>query len=409
DPFLDHFRDSWVVAGMTRRATAGSAHPNLAGALLAAGLVTAAALLAWRAERRRSSWRITAAGILPLAGLLSLGLLSTYSRGGLLAAGVGLLTLAGGLALRRPALAASPLGALVAVGAAAALAASTDPVLGLRLTAPTHTWYDARYETLSAPAALGPGTAGHAAVRVTNTGQRTWSRASGIRIGYRLLDRTGAPVAVAFGPGLPHDLRSGESAVFEMRVEAPPDRRSHVLVWDMAQPGVDWFSRLGARPGVVSVSEGGPAAAGAGQTPPIWRPSRMEIWPLALAMWREHPVLGVGPDNFRKLAGRYAGRTAEWDPRTHANNTGLEVAATVGAVGFFALLGVFLGTFAACGRALRRADPHATLAAACLALAATTLAHGLVDHVLAFTGHYLLLAFTAGAASALAMEEPPVA
>lgn len=155
---------------------------------------------------------------------------------------------------------------------------------------------------------------------------------------------------------------------------------------------------------MVSVSgEDGPTltAARANQPLEIWRPSRKELWPLALAMWKDHPVLGVGPDNFRKLAGRYAGRECEWDARTFANNTYLEVATTVGIAGLIALLGVLLGLFVGCGPALRRGRAAPTLSAACLALAAAMAAHGLVDHVLAFTGHYLLLAFTTGVASAV--------
>ena len=127
DAWLDRFRDSAAVVGAERRATAGSAHPNLAGAFLAYGLVAGTA--ASSAIARPLRWA------LPFAALLVLGLLATYSRGALLAAAVGLLVLA--LRTRRAA-AWAALAVLVAGGAAALLA----PAVRLRAGGEgTVSWY----------------------------------------------------------------------------------------------------------------------------------------------------------------------------------------------------------------------------------------------------------------------------
>jgi O-antigen ligase len=133
-----------------------------------------------------------------------------------------------------------------------------------------------------------------------------------------------------------------------------------------------------------------------------WRPSRAELWRLALEMWRERPLTGVGADNFRWLYGPKAGQPF-WDSRVYANNTLLEAAATTGTLGLVALGGSLI-TSAATGwcRALA-ADPRTPAGAeraALLALVAGIAVHGAVDSVLAFTGHYLLFGFVVGGVSA---------
>ena len=66
------------------------------------------------------------------------------------------------------------------------------------------------------------------------------------------------------------------------------------------------------------------------------RMPRSVLWQTACTIAREHPVLGIGPDNFRHTYGRYLGLAA-WDERVHANNSYLEVLAGMGAIGVAAL------------------------------------------------------------------------
>ena len=56
----------------------------------------------------------------------------------------------------------------------------------------------------------------------------------------------------------------------------------------------------------------------------VMRMPRSVLWETAFGIAREHPLLGIGPDNFRHTYGRYLGLAA-WDPRVHANNSYIEV------------------------------------------------------------------------------------
>jgi O-antigen ligase len=124
-----------------------------------------------------------------------------------------------------------------------------------------------------------------------------------------------------------------------------------------------------------------------------WRPGRGELWRIALSMWRSHPLLGVGPDNFRWLYGRQAGEPF-WDTRVFANNTLLEAAATTGSLGLAALALTLAAALFTSYRGFERAPDAERLAL--LGLTVAVLAHGLVDYTLAFTGHYLFFGFLIG-------------
>ena len=164
--------------------------------------------------------------------------------------------------------------------------------------------------------------------------------------------------------------------------------------------------RIAVEARAVDEKAGELAAFGAGvpvppAAPPAFSPGRAELWRLALVLWRSRPLTGVGSDNYRWLYGPAAGQ-ASWDTRVFANNALLEAAATTGLVGLAALLGTLAATGLAAGRALRLAGPAGGAAAALFALTVGLAAHGLVDYVLAFTGHYLLFAFVVGSAAGLA-------
>src|SRR6185436_1202358 len=157
-----------------------------------------------------------------------------------------------------------------------------------------------------------------------------------------------------------------------------------------------------------------PAAGAAPVVPPRpipaarqgWNPGRGELWRLALALWRQRPLTGVGSDNFRWLYGRAAGQPF-WDTRVFANNALLEAGATTGLLGAVALAGTLITTAVAAGRRMRDPGPVGSLAAAVFAVVVGLAAHGVVDYVLAFTGHYLLLGFVVGSAAGVARSEAP--
>ena len=64
---------------------------------------------------------------------------------------------------------------------------------------------------------------------------------------------------------------------------------------------------------------------------PTVRPGRFVLWRAAATMFAAHPLLGVGPDNFRLAYGAYAGLPGA-DARMHSNNMYLEMLAGGGLV-----------------------------------------------------------------------------
>ena len=411
DPALAAFREMpFNVAGV-RRATAGSEYPNLGAACIAYGLLSA---VAWAARRR---WSATP-GVL-LAAPFALGLLYTYSRGALVALAAALMVAAAVLADAdragalpdRAARAVVPGAALAALAAIALVFTAAGEVFQLRLGSEgVDAWYGARYEPEARALTLAPGAATLTPVKVTNTGRKAWTEEGQFHLSYHWYD---VERRVAMDGGrtfLPRPVAPGQSALLVAEVRAPDRPGAYLLLWDMVQEQTSWFSGQGVRPAVVRVTvRAGATAAEAAALPAAapprtsglaWRPGRGELWSLAARMWRAHPLLGVGPDRFRRLYGPWAGR-AWWDDRVYANNTLLEVAATAGSVAA-ALLAAAIGTAWLLAWRARRDVQAVAQAAALGALLAFAALHGLVDYLLAFTGHYLVLGFTVGAAAALA-------
>jgi O-antigen ligase len=122
-------------------------------------------------------------------------------------------------------------------------------------------------------------------------------------------------------------------------------------------------------------------------------------------MWAERPWTGFGSDSFRWTYGPRAGRPG--DVRVFANDTLLEAGATTGTLGATALLLTLVMAGVSAGRGAAVAAWGSVELASSLALFGLVLglaAHGVVDYVLAFTGHYLLFAFVVGACAALPRE-----
>lgn len=394
DGFLARFRETPFNVAGSRRATAGSEYPNQAAAFLMY------ALLAWAclAERARAA---ASAG---LCALLGLGLLFTYSRGALVAAALALAA-AAWAATGKPALSRGPWLALLVLALTAGAFAASREVFRLRLASEgSATFYGARYEPETTRLTLAPRESRRLRVRVTNTGRKTWAREEAFHLSYHWYQPARPGLLDGGRTRLPADLAPGASVWLEPEVVAPDVPGPYRLLWDMVHERTTWFSGQGVRPAAVDVLVGppgtpAPTADPAAPPPPApgWRPGRSELWRIALAMWRDHPLLGVGPDNFRWLYGRYAGE-AFWDNRVFANNTLLEAAATTGGLGAAALAATLAGCLGASYRRFRAEASSARLAL--FGMSAAVLAHGLVDYLLAFTGHYLFLGFLIGAIAA---------
>jgi hypothetical protein len=400
DPLLDRFREMPFNIGGSRRASAASEYPNLAAAFLMAGILAAAGLA--------GAWRRPAWSVLPLAALLSLGLLWTYSRGAVVATGLGLAALAAAGRQRR--FAAPALCALAVLLGASAAFAWTAEVYRLRLGGEGQAaWYGVSYAPAETALALRPGEVRATDVRVTNTGRMTWTASDDVfHLAYHWYDTDRRKLEDGRRTLLPRAIGPGQTVMLRAELQAPAREGRYLLAWDMVQERVTWFSDQGLAPAVVPVVVAKAPLAAALLAPPDpiagarqgWHPGRGELWRLALVLWWQRPLTGVGSDNFRWLYGPAAGRPF-WDTRVFANNALLEAAATTGAFGVVALAATLIATALAAGRFLRDPRTAGSTAAALFALVVGLATHGVVDYVLAFTGHYLLLGFVVGSAAGL--------
>ena len=407
DPFLSHFREIPFNIGGSRRATATTEYPNLAAAFVMAGMLAACGLA--------TAWRRPLPALLPLAALFSAALLWTYSRGALVATALGLAALAAAGWMRRR-LAAPALAGLAVLLAASAAFAWSGEVYRLRLEAEgAGSWYGAAYEPAEKALTLRPGETRTTGVRVTNTGRMTWGADRLFHLAYHWYDTAGRKVEDGRRTRLPRDVGPGETVTLNAEVQAPAAPGSYQLAWDMVQERVSWFSDRDVAPAVVpariaetpaAAAVVPPSAPAPAAPPPDWQPGRAELWRLALVLWRRQPLTGVGSDNFRWLYGEAAGRPS-WDTRVFANNALLEAAATTGLLGLVALAGTLVTTLWSAWNVLGRPGATAGLAAALFALAVGLAVHGLVDYVLAFTGHYVLFAFVVGSVAGLSRTEAP--
>jgi O-Antigen ligase len=415
EPWIASFREHAFEVGGSTRVAATFSYPNTAGGFLVLVLPPLLFLLVREGTTsfgRALAW-VAALGIFA-------ALLLTYSRGalmGALAATISFWALArraGALPSRNPlSFSLSTLHAGFALVAAALF--FVLPSLRFRATSEGDiSWYRARIDAGSSEMKLDPGELASTEVRVANVGRLTWDSTAKkpFHLSYRwfLPGEEGElePVAIeGERTRLPCPLAPGEEITLRATVRAPRTRGQYVLVWDMVQEHATWFSDKIGLGEPVSVVVGGARAEGIHVSQAMgsvleraWRPGRGELWRLALELFRAHPLLGVGPDNFRWMYGPAAGRK-NWDTRVFSNSLYFELLATVGLLGFLAF-GLFVA--AALHGLIRSVGPGSLAAAAVASSLIGFLVHGLVDYLLAFTPIYLAVFILLGAASASISE-----
>ncbi len=396
DVFLGVFREiPFNVAGI-RRASAGSEYPNLGAAMILYALVAGTTLL------RSRPW-IRALFV----AALTLGLAFTYSRGGWLAgfaAMVGLAWFERGRGRVTPALAY-----LAVLG----LFVGREEISQIRFGGENaNDFYAATYES-PARHELRPSESAIVAVRVTNAGRRPWRKAEEIHLSYHLYEHATVPLVDGPRTDLPRDVPPGDSVTLEAILRAPAKPGEYLLMWDMVHEETTWFSGQGVKPGTARLSVGERSGVSAPSPLPseteafaalpdtlAWRPSRLDLWTIAIRMWAENPFFGAGPDNYRWTYGTMAGKAA-FDTRVFANNMFLEFAATLGALGL-AAFGVAVGFALWTGARLAETSEAARIA---LLILGAMLIHGFADYVLAFTGHYLVFGLVVGVLSRPAEHE----
>jgi O-antigen ligase len=109
---------------------------------------------------------------------------------------------------------------------------------------------------------------------------------------------------------------------------------------------------------------------------------RIQLWRSALTMFADHPILGVGLDNFLyQYRGRYILPEAWQEPNLpHAHNFILDALTRLGLLGFGAVLAMLTSFFMVGAACSRDKDPDTrALAVGLVASMIAALAHGLVD------------------------------
>jgi O-antigen ligase len=360
---------------------------------------------------------IRAAILVAALALIAEGIIVTFTRAGLISI-VLTLVFVGAIRVARRGVDAG--GRLVTAMGAMVLAlvgvSHSGQSLWLRMTTEGQaSWYRAE---IAAPSQLALRTGENAIVpiEIANTGRLAWdsSTAPPVVVSYHWRPPLGDRFVVFEGARTPLASRvePGGRARVNVRVHPPRQPGRYRIEWDLVQEGRLWFStEPGAAHALTPVVVDGRAA----DAPPLEtlppppqtvRPGRIALWRAAGRMIAAHPLLGVGPDNFRLSYGTYAG-IASADPRTHSNNMYIELLAGGGLLAGAAFAWLTWRVAHAAAAALR-ASAGSAAAAGIVAAIVTIAAHATVDSFVGFAPTYVLFSLTLGCAVACArgVESP---
>jgi len=358
-------------------------------------------------EAARAGRRALAVGGAVAVLLQAQATLLTFSRAGFVTLLLVCAAVAAWLLLarrRRAGRAWAGLAALVAVVVAANWLLS--PSFRLRLASDVDgEWYRT---TLVAPAKLTLAAAETRPVEITltNSGALTWQNGGSqpfvLAARWRTADGRGE---LASSPhwALPGPLAPGQSVTLSVPLRAPARGGEYHLIWDMRHEGVNWFDARGDSQTSTQVTVSGDAAGAdadsdaavviAPLTFDAPLPGRRVLWAIAARLIADHPLTGIGLDNYRLTYGRYLTDDplpeTDLDRTVHSNNWYLETVVSVGIVGalpFFLWLATLLWAILGSLRRLPIAPLQIAAGAGLLAF----VVHGLLDYFLLFNATALL-------------------
>ncbi|HAN30795.1 MAG TPA: hypothetical protein DCQ06_04290 [Myxococcales bacterium] len=315
---LSMFRDKATMVDGARRLTGTFAHANLAG-------LSFAMVLPVVVTRERKFWVM-------ITLVVSTALMATGSRGAWFAAAIG-------LTICHRSRWSPTIDRLnwAAIAAAVVIALSLWPMTRQRLG-----WHISKpqYAAELHGSKVGDGLV----VRLTNSGWLKWRHAGTDPVVVELiaLDAKGNNSSTN-QVTLLRSVPSDETLQMVVSATDLPAGARYVSM-QMMQRGLRNF---GPRV-VVSTSESGTAPAAAPKAAPTQSTpkaaSRARLWPLALQLWWENPLWGLGADQFRK---HWSQRAPDLHPddRMHANQLILEMAVDLGLMGVLALMWLIYGGF----------------------------------------------------------------
>lgn len=401
--WLRVFRPGFHVVGGQVRATSTLFYPTIASMYLE---VVFALGLCWLVAAGESATRRM---VWPFAALVLVGagIAATFTRAGLITVTLSLAVVGGShfLRHRRWTVGLTRLAALAGVLLILVLVSRSPQMLVSRLsTEGSQDWYGAAYRVPPA-LTLRPGSFNDVPVTLSNRGLISWqsSNPPTFALSYHWLASDSDEVVIYDGLRTPfaQPVAPGDDTAMVARVRAPGYPGLYTLVWDVVHEHRTWLSIEGVYPGRTVVTVEGaavsaPLATHGPMPSSVMRLPRRLLWTTALSVTRDYPLLGIGPDNFRHIYGRYL-KLVAWDTRVHANNSYLEVLAGTGIAGLAAVAWLMAAAFRAAWRGwlVANADDlplYAAVVAACLAITV----HGLVDSFFSFTPTYVVFALTAG-------------
>jgi O-antigen ligase len=410
--FLMKFKTQPSLAGGYLRASGTFQYVNIASMYWEATLPLVLTIPLWWEHRRlnrRWTWAAIGASL-----VLGAAILLGASRAGIVIATLVPIFLIFLSRYSTKSLRAAAAVALIFLLSVVAIQTATGGLPLLRLTTrDVSSWYRVDYRDFPLELRLETDRLIMVPLTIRNDGRLPW-RARGshlVEVTYHWLDAAGKTVLIWEGvrSEIPSDVEPGAAVKVEAWIVTPPTPGAYALQWDMLEQDMTWFSVLSPTKVNLKVevvpSKSAPASSSyqipTGLLIPS-QPSRADLWRAAVCLWLESPILGVGPDNFRRLYGPVLG-LRNFDNRIHANNLYLEILATTGLSGALAHIAVLISIWVAIGRAWSRvgnAEDRLVVIGIGAALAAFCL-HGMVDYFLPFTPTYCIFWTLAGMAAGL--------
>lgn len=410
------FREGGIVALGLPRASGVFGYPTIAAMYWEATLPLACVLpVVWR--RKGSALVALLAG-----AVLAFGTLATASRAGLAGAAVSCAALAavawGSAAPQARSagrVAAAVVGVLVVSCGVSIASSGPGALFGQRLRFwHDDRWFGVEYLVDESPRQLAVGERFRVPVTLRNTGTIPWPRGGEhpTYLAYHW-QRDDGPTTHADYEGtrteLAVDVDPGGVLEVAATVRAPDVPGKYRLQWDLVQERVTWFSNQGnpmpEEPFDVEAPALGDTRANADDAPPPVvapaPPSRPSLWRAAATLWQGRPLLGVGPDNFRRLYTTVLPLSPEGKPyqdaRLHANSLYAETLADEGVLGVVALVVLFGAAFGLLGRTAGQREWVGLAAALGVG---TFFVHGVLDYFFEFTPPLGLFWVLLGLASA---------
>ncbi len=257
---------------------------------------------------------------------------------------------------------------------------------------------------------LVPGQCYRQRIALQNKSPNEW-RCGEYGIGYRWHRVDGNQgSAPQVGAEFSRDLPPASTAEVPVALNTPADPGEYLLIWFVFRnAGTLEELKESYSPAILCVIDPAPSGAGAPAPSETARrylgaineerrslngtlvPGRWELWSAALRMFRERPLLGIGPDNFRLLKWKHM-EVPKGDETILANSIYLELLSGTGILG----LASFLWLLWAAGRCalaeIRSGGPSSGFVSGYFGIAylAGLMSHGFVDYFLKFTPTFLV-------------------